>query len=95
MDNMYLWPYTAYGFENADVTTYSTIEFTDSTMSVKTFRGDNSELLDSITIEKTKDFSDNPVSIFIRTALYKIVELLGLVYMKIDEVFVSIRGGHF
>lgn len=95
MDNMYLWPYTAYGFENADVTTYSTIEFTDSTMSVKTFRGDNSELLDSITIEKTKDFSDNPVSIFIRTALYKIVELLGLVYMKIDEVVVSIRGGHF
>ncbi len=95
MDNMNLWPYTAYGFENADVTTYTTVEFTDSTMSVKTFRGDNSELLDSIDIEKTKGFDDNPVSIFFRTALYKIVELLGLVYMKIDEVVVAIRGGHF
>jgi len=77
------------------VTTYSTIEFTDSTMSVKTFRGDNSELLDSITIEKTKDFKARPVSTFIRTALYKAVEVLGLVYMKIDEVVVAIRGGHF
>ncbi len=95
MENMYLWPYTAYGFENADVTTYSTVEFTDTTMSVKTFRGDNSELLDSITIEKTKGFDDHPISVFFRTALYKAVELLGLVYMKIDEVVVSIRGGHF
>lgn len=95
MDDMYLWPYTAYAFEDADVTTYSTVEFTDTTMVVKTFRGDNSELLDSITIEKTKGFEDNPVSKFVRTALYKVVELLGLVYMKIDEVVVAIRGGHF
>jgi len=95
MEDMYLWPYTAYAFENADVTTYSTVEFTDTTMSVKTFRGDNSELLDSITIEKTKGFDDNPVSVFFRTLLYKVVEFLGLVYMKIDEVVVSIRGGHF
>ena len=95
MDYMYLWPYTAYAFEDADVTTYTTVEFTDSSMSVKTFRGDNSELLDSITIEKTEGFSDNPVNIFFRTALYKIVEVLGLAYMKIDEVVVAIRGGHF
>ena len=95
MENMDKWPHTAYAFENADITTYSTVEFTDSTMTVKTFRGDNSELLDSITIEKTKDFANKPVSTFIRSTLYKAVELLGLVYMKIDEVVVAIRGGHF
>ena len=91
----YLFPYTAYAFENADVTTYTTVDFTESTMEIKTFRGDNSELLDSITIEKTKDFSDNEVSVFFRTALYKLVELLGLIYMRIDAVIVAIRGGHF
>ena len=91
----YLFPYTAYAFENADTTTYTTVEFTETTMSLKTFRGDNSELLDSITIEKTKDFSDGKLSVFIRTLFYKAVELLGLVYMKIDAVVVAIRGGHF
>ncbi len=95
MENMYLWPYTAYAFEDADITTYSTVEFSDTTMAVKTYRGDNSELLDSITIEKTKGFENRPVSFFIRNVLYKAVELLGLAYMKIDNVVVAIRGGHF
>ena len=95
MEDMSAWPHTAYAFENADVTTYSTVEFTDSTMTVKTFRGDNSQLLDSITIEKTKDFSNKPVSKFIRSTLYKAIEILGLVYMRIDDVVVAIRGGHF
>lgn len=94
MDNMDKWPHTAYAFNDADVTTYSTVEFTATTMAIKTFRGDNSELLDSITIEKTKGFDEsanNPL----RSALYKIIELFGLIYMKIDEVVVAIRGGHF
>ncbi len=95
MENMYLWPYTAYAFENADTVTYSTVDFTDETMTVKTFRGDNSELLDSITIEKTKGFENRPVTFLIRNLLYKAVELLGLAYMKIDNVVVAIRGGHF
>lgn len=95
MEGMSDWPHTAYAFENADITTYSTVEFTETTMAIKTFRGDNSELLDSITIEKTKDFANRPVSKFIRSTLYKAIELLGLVYMKIDEVVVAIRGGHF
>ena len=95
MDDMYLWPYTAYAFENADITTYSTVEFSETTMAINTYRGDNSELLDSITIEKTKGFENRPVSFFIRNTLYKAVELLGLVYMKIDSVVVAIRGGHF
>ena len=64
-------------------------------MAIKTFRGDNSELLDSITIKKTKGFEDKPVSFFFRNVLYKLVEFFGLVDMKIDVVVVAIRGGHF
>ncbi len=91
----YLWPYTAYSFVDADVTTYSTVEFTDSTLTLKTFRGDNSELLDSLTIEKTKDFNDGKLRVGIRTLFYKLVELLGLAYMRIDAIIVEMRGGHF
>lgn len=94
MDNMEKWPHTAYAFEGADVTTYSTVEFTSTTMEIQTFRGDNSELLDSITIEKTKDFKETS-KFSLRSILYKIVELFGLIYMKIDAIVVSIRGGHF
>lgn len=95
MDNMSAWPHTAYAFENADVTTYSTVEFSEDTMAIKTFRGDNSELLDSITIKKTEGFENKPVSFFLRNVFYKLVEFFGLVYMKIDAVVVKIRGGHF
>ncbi|MBR4050534.1 MAG: metallophosphoesterase family protein [Clostridia bacterium] len=91
----YLWPYTAYSFVDADVTTYSTVEFTDSTLTLKTFRGDNSELLDSLTIEKTKDFNDGKLRVGIRSFFYKIIELLGLAYMRIDAIIVEMRGGHF
>lgn len=94
-DLAYLWPYTAYSFIEADTTTYSTVEFSADTMAIKTFRGDNSELLDSITIKKTKGFENRPITFFIRNILYKLVEFFGLVYMKIDNVVVAIRGGHF
>lgn len=94
-DAGYLFPYTAYAFENADVTTYTTVGFTESTMVLQTFRGDNSELLDSITIEKTKDFSDSEISVFFRSLIYKLVELLGLLYLEIDKIAVAVRGGHF
>lgn len=91
----YLWPYTAYAFVDADVTTYTTVEFTDTTMALKTFRGDNSELLDSVTIEKEDDFNDGKIRVFFRSLGYKIMEVLGWLYLKIDAVVVSIRGGHF
>ena len=42
-----------------------------------------------------KGFENRPVTFFIRNVLYKAVEFLGLVYMKIDNVVVAIRGGHF
>lgn len=91
----YLFPYTAYAFENADTTTYTTLEFTENTLSLNTFRGDNSALLDSITIEKSQDFSDTKISVFFRSILYKFVEILGLVYLEIDKIAVAVRGGHF
>lgn len=94
-DLSYLWPYTAYSFVEGDTTTYTTVEVDGSTLSLKTFRGDNSELLDSVTIEKTKDFNDGPVKVFFRSLLYKIVEVFGWLYLKIDAVVVKIRGGHF
>ena len=91
----YLWPYTAYSFVNADTVTYTTVEFTETTMALKTFRGDNSELLDSVTVEKEDDFNDGKIRVFFRSLGYKIMEVLGWLYLKIDAVVVSIRGGHF
>ena len=91
----YLWPYTAYSFVDADTVTYSTVEFTANTMALKTFRGDNSELLDSITIEKEDDFNDGKIRVFFRSLGYKIMEVLGWLYLKIDAVVVEMRGGHF
>ncbi len=74
---------TAYSFEEADTVTYTTVEFSGDTMTVKTFRGDNSELLDSVAIKKTKA-PEKDAFFSIRSILYKIIEFLGFVYMKID-----------
>ena len=88
-------PHTAYSFNQNDVTTYTTLEFEGDTMKIETKRGDNSELLDSITIEKTRKHYDETPLKWIQRALYKVVELLGLVYLKGDNITVAIRGGHF
>ncbi len=89
-------PHIAYEFTENDVTTYTTIEFYGDTMKVRTFRGDNSELLDEISIIKTNAEHDdnNPLKLFQRL-LYKVVEFLGMVYQKIDAIVVANRGGHF
>ncbi len=88
-------PHVAYEFVQNDVTTYTTIEFYGDTMKIKTFRGDNSELLDEISIIKNKEHKDNtPLKLFQRL-LYKVVEFLGKVYQKIDAIVVANRGGHF
>lgn len=76
----------AYSFMENDVTTYSTLEFTGNTLKVETRRGDNSELLDSITIEKDVEFKENSASNVVKRILYKFVEFVGLVYVKIDEL---------
>ena len=89
-------PHVAYEFTENDVTTYTTIEFYEDTMKIKTFRGDNSELLDEISIiknddEKKEDSFLNKLHRF----FYKFVELCGLLYQKIDAIVVANRGGHF
>ncbi|MBQ5592318.1 MAG: metallophosphoesterase [Clostridia bacterium] len=88
-------PYIAYEFSDNDVTTYTTLEFEGDTMKIETRRGDNSELLDSLTIEKTEEQNDDMFLKKFQRFLYKVVEFLGLVYMKIDAIVVKIRGGHF
>ena len=88
-------PHSAYSFNQNDVTTYTTLEFEGDTMKIETKRGDNSELLDSITIEKTREHHDETPLKWLQRALYKVVELLGLVYLKGDNITVALRGGHF
>ena len=79
----------AYSFIENDVTTYSTLEFKGNKMIVETRRGDNSGLLDSITIERTQGRDDNTLPKFMKRALYKVVELAGLIYVKIDDLIKS------
>ena len=89
-------PHVAYEFVENNVTTYTTLEFKDDTMKISTFRGDNSELLDEISIVKTStDHKDNSFGKIIQRLLYKVVEFLGMVYQKIDAIVVANRGGHF
>ncbi len=77
----------AYSFLDNDVTTYTTLEFEGNKMIVETRRGDNSELLDSITIERTtSERKDKNIGSIIQRILYKVVEFVGLVYVKIDEL---------
>lgn len=76
----------AYSFIENDVTTYSTLEFEGDTMTLETRRADSSELLDSITIKRTKGRDDNTFPKFIQRALYKVVEFVGLIYVKIDDL---------
>ncbi len=77
----------AYSFIENDVTTYTTLEFEGNKMIVETRRGDNSQLLDSITIERTtSERKDKNIGSVIHRLLYKVVEFVGLVYVKIDDL---------
>lgn len=89
-------PYVAYSFGKNDVTTYTTLDFSGDSLEIKTMRGDNSELLDSLTIVKTDDdHNDNSIFKIFHRLLYKVVEVLGWVYLEGDKITVAIRGGHF
>ncbi len=76
----------AYKFIENDVTTYSTLEFVGDKLILETRRGDNSELLDSITIEKTVEHIDKTIRKFFDRLLYKAVEFAGFVYTVIDNL---------
>ena len=88
-------PYLDYCFTANDVTTYSTLEFYGNTMELKTFRGDNSNLLDSLTIEKDVGHQDLAPTFIAQRLLYKFVEFFGWIYGVIDAIVVANRGGSF
>lgn len=70
-----------------EVVTYSTLEFVGNKMILETRRGDNSELLDSITIERTtNERNENSASNVLKRLLYKVVEFVGFIYTKIDTI---------
>lgn len=74
----------AYSFMENDVTTYSTLEFKGDSMILETRRGDNNELLDSLTIVRTEEHKENSFANRVTRLLYKFVEFVGLIYVKID-----------
>jgi hypothetical protein len=76
----------AFNYTADDAVTYSTLEFIGNKMIVETRRGDNSELLDSITIERTKEYKENSVGNILKRGLYKVVEFVGLIYTLIDNL---------
>ncbi len=80
----------AYSFIENDVTTYTTLEFEGNKLMLETRRGDNSRLLDSITIERTtSERKDNNIGSIIQRLLYKVVEFVGLIYVKINDLIIS------
>ncbi len=76
----------AYKLVENEVTTYTTLEFKGNQMILETRRGDNSELLDSITIEKTESFNDNGTNRFFRKLPYKLIEAVGFIYTMVDNL---------
>lgn len=76
----------AYAFMENDCTTYTTLEFVGDKMIVETRRGDNNELLDSITIVRTQEHNENSFGNNVKRIFYKVIELLGLIYVKVDEL---------
>lgn len=76
----------AFNYQEEGVTTYTTLEFKGDTMTVETRRGDNSELLDSISIKRTKEYNENSFKNILRRILYKPIEFIGFVYTEIDTL---------
>jgi len=76
----------AFNYQEEGVTTYSTLSFNGDTMTVETRRGDNSELLDSISIKRTQEYKENSFKNILKRIVYKPVELLGLVYTLVDNL---------
>lgn len=76
----------AFNYQEEGVSTYTTLEFKGDTMTVETRRGDNSELLDSISIKRTQEYNENSFKNIVRRILYKPIEFIGFVYTEIDTL---------
>lgn len=81
----------AYSFLENDVITYSTLEFDGNKMTLETRRGDNSELLDTITIIRDEEYKDKSFGNVLKRLLYKVVEVIGWIYVKIDYLVKDIQ----
>ena len=79
--------YLAYSFMENDVTTYSTLDFKGDTLTIETRRGDNGELLDSLTIERTTaEHNEKSFGNVMKRIGYKVIETLGFVYTMADNL---------
>ncbi len=76
----------AFNYQEEGVTTYSTLSFNGDTMTVETRRGDNSELLDTISIKRTQEYKENSFKNIVKRIVYKPIEFLGLVYTLVDNL---------
>ncbi|MBQ3044642.1 MAG: metallophosphoesterase family protein [Clostridia bacterium] len=76
----------AFNYQEEGVTTYTTLEFSGDTMTVETRRGDNSELLDSLSIKRTQQYNENSFKNIVRRILYLPIEFIGFVYTEIDTL---------
>ncbi len=78
--------YLAYSFIENDVTTYTTLDFKGDTLTLETRRGDNGELLDSLTIERTEEHNENSFGNILKRLGYTVIEALGFVYTIVDNI---------
>lgn len=78
--------YLAYAFMENDVTTYTTIEYKGNQLVLETRRGDNSALLDSVTIERTKPHSEYSAANKLRRVAYNPIKFVGWAYNKITKI---------
>lgn len=76
----------AYGFIENDVTTYTTLVFEGDKLMLETRRGDNSELLDSITIIRTEEHDENSSANVFKRIAYLPIKFLGFVYTMVDNL---------
>lgn len=78
--------YLAYAFMENDVTTYTTLEFKENQLVLETRRGDSGELLDSITLERTRAHNENSTANKLRRITYKPIEFAGWVYNRVTKL---------
>ncbi|MBQ2841605.1 MAG: metallophosphoesterase [Clostridia bacterium] len=77
----------AYSYVENETPAYSTLEFVGNKLILETRKGDNSELIDTITIERTTDErNENSIRNVLKRLLYKVVEFVGFIYTKIDTL---------
>lgn len=77
----------AYSYVEDGTPSYSTLEFVGNKLILETRKGDNSELIDTITIERTTDErNENSTKNVIKRLAYKVVEFVGFIYTKIDTL---------